>query len=242
MIDRADTNTAISDESRDTTPVKRRDRDSRRVRTRAALIQAGQALFGERSVDGVSIDDIVLAAKVSKGSFYNHFDDKNALAREIIALTRADAELLIAKANLDIADPAQRTARALCVYARVAVEDPERGRLIARLVTQELSPESPVNQGAVQDVAAGLAEGRFAIPTVEAGVLYILGIAQVLVARVLLEPSHAGAISITQQLVSLKLRGLGLSAIDADMIAARAADEIMRTPLARQIPSPAKTP
>jgi AcrR family transcriptional regulator len=242
VIDRVDKQAAMSGEIGDTAPIKRRDRDSRRVRTRAALIQAGQALFSERSVEGVSIDDIVEAAKVSKGSFYNHFEDKNALAREIIAGTRADAERLITKANMDIADPAQRTARALCVYARVAVEDPERGRLIARLVTQELSPESPVNQGAVLDVAAGLAEARFAIPTVEAGVLYILGIAQVLIARVLVEPSHAGVISITQQLISLKLRGLGLSAIEADRISARAADEILRAPLARQNAPSTKPP
>lgn len=237
MTDRVVKEEGAPGQNQEGAPARRRDKDSRRVRTRAALIQAGQALFSERSVDGVSIDDIVAAAKVSKGSFYNHFDDKNALAREIIAGTRADAEGLIAKANVDIADPAQRTARALCVYARVAVEDPERGRLIARLVTQELSPESPVNQGAVLDVAAGLAEARFAIPTVEAGVLYILGIAQVLIARVLLEPTHAGAISITQQLISLKLRGLGLAAVEADRIAARAADEILRAPLARQNPS-----
>ena len=240
-MDRLDKHAAAA-ETRDSPHGKHRDRDSRRVRTRAALIQAGQALFSERSIDGVSIDDIVAAAKVSKGSFYNHFDDKNALAREIIAGTRAEAERLIATANVDIADPAQRTARALCVYARVAVEDPERGRLIARLVTQELSPESPVNQGAVLDVAAGLAEARFSIPTVEAGVLYILGIAQVLIARVLLEPSHAGAISITQQLISLKLRGLGLAAIEADRIAARAADEILRAPLALQKQPASKSP
>ena len=40
--------------------------DRRRIRTRAALLRAGQALFAERSVDGVSIDDIVAAAEIYK--------------------------------------------------------------------------------------------------------------------------------------------------------------------------------
>ena len=33
--------------------------DRRRIRTRAALIAAGQTLFAQRSVDGVSIDEIM---------------------------------------------------------------------------------------------------------------------------------------------------------------------------------------
>ncbi len=51
-------------------------RSERSERTRAALIAAGRRLFCERPVDAVAIDDIVQAAEVSKGSFYNHFDDR----------------------------------------------------------------------------------------------------------------------------------------------------------------------
>ena len=63
--------------------------DRRRVRTRAALLRAGASLFATRSVDGVSIDDIVAAADVAKGSFYNHFPDKEALAAELSDAARA---------------------------------------------------------------------------------------------------------------------------------------------------------
>ena len=54
-------------------------RIERAERTRAALVAAGQRLFCERPVDAVAIDDIVQAADVSKGSFYNHFPDRDAL-------------------------------------------------------------------------------------------------------------------------------------------------------------------
>ena len=99
--------------------------DRRRVRTRAALLRAGQQLFSERSVDGVSIDDIVAAAQVAKGSFYNHFPDKDALAQALADQARASVETTAAIAGAGVADPAERVARALCVFVRQAVEHPK---------------------------------------------------------------------------------------------------------------------
>src|SRR5690349_6429998 len=92
--------------------------DRRRVRTRAALLEAGRTLFASRSVDGVTIDDIVAAADVAKGSFYNHFPDKEALARELADRARAGAEALAARLGAGVADPAERVARAVCGFAR----------------------------------------------------------------------------------------------------------------------------
>lgn len=203
-------------------------KDGRRERTRAALVQAGQTLFADRSVDAVSVDDIVQAACVSKGSFYNHFDDKDALAREVVTLVRASVEARIAATNIDIRDPARRSARAMCVYARIALDEPERGRLMAKLLTQDISAEAAINRGVVEDTGAGLAEGRYVFSTVEMGVIFTLGVTQALVARVLSERSRLGALSVAQQLITLKLRGLGLPALEAELIAAQAADEIIR--------------
>ena len=88
--------------------------DRRRARTRAALLQAGQSLFAAQSVDAVSIDDIVLAADVAKGSFYNHFADKDALAREVAVTVRGEVEAQVDLANAGVADPVMRMARAPC--------------------------------------------------------------------------------------------------------------------------------
>ena len=41
-------------------------------------------LFTERGFSGCSVQDITDAAGVPKGSFYNHFKSKEALAAEII--------------------------------------------------------------------------------------------------------------------------------------------------------------
>jgi len=132
--------------------------DSRRARTRAALLQAGQSLFAARSVDAVSIDDIVMAADVAKGSFYNHFTDKDALAREIAVAVRAEAEADVDLANAGIAEPALRMARGQAVFVRYALRNPERARAMMRLFAGATLPNAPMNRGLRADIESGLAK------------------------------------------------------------------------------------
>jgi AcrR family transcriptional regulator len=47
--------------------------------TRQALLQAARTLFGERGYAATSLDEIVSAAKVTKGALYHHYDGKQEL-------------------------------------------------------------------------------------------------------------------------------------------------------------------
>ena len=51
---------------------------------REAIQEAGTKLFTERGFNASSVKDITEAAGVPKGSFYNHFKSKEALAAEIV--------------------------------------------------------------------------------------------------------------------------------------------------------------
>jgi len=51
---------------------------------RKAVQKAGTKLFTERGFNASSVKDITDAAGVPKGSFYNHFRSKEALAAEIV--------------------------------------------------------------------------------------------------------------------------------------------------------------
>lgn len=203
-------------------------RNPRAERTRSALIVAGRRLFSEKPLDAVTVDDIVQAAEVGKGSFYNHFPDREALLRAISAEIRAGVERAVSRANGEVTDPPVRMARAVCTYLRYAVDDPERAGVLARIQSGLTSLSSPLNRGIVDDIASGLASGRFAVPTVEAGVLYVLGVTQISFVRILQEPTANVAVGIAQQMCALVLRGLGLPAAEADLIAAQASDEIVR--------------
>jgi TetR/AcrR family transcriptional repressor of nem operon len=59
--------------------------------TRALLLEAGIQTFSKAGFNGCSVQDITEAAGVPKGSFYNYFDSKEALAAEAVAHYWADA-------------------------------------------------------------------------------------------------------------------------------------------------------
>lgn len=203
-------------------------RNPRAERTRAALIAAGRRLFSERAVDAVTVDDIVQTAEVGKGSFYNHFTDREALVRAISAEIRAGVERAVGRANAEVEDPAHRMARAVCTYLRYALDEPERAGVLVRIHSGHTSMTAPLNRGLVDDIAKGLAAGRFAVPTLESGALYVMGVTQLALVRVVQEPTQSLAVSLAQQMCALLLRGLGLPGAEADLIAAQASDEIVR--------------
>jgi AcrR family transcriptional regulator len=198
--------------------------DRRRARTREALLRAGVSLFAIRPVDAVSIDEIVEAADVAKGSFYNHFPDKDSLAREIAEQVRRGVEDLVANVNRDVADPAERVARALCAFARQTIDHPQRLRAGLRLFPAGSVPDAPMNRGVRADIQAGLAAGRFDGVTLEVGVLMAVGVLQIAVARALERDGSAPVVS--RGLAFGLLRGLGLPSDEARAIAAKASADL----------------
>ena len=200
----------------------------RAARTKAALMAAGRRLLSQRPIDAVTVDDIVQAAEVGKGSFYNHFTDREALARAITTQIRASIESAVARANAGVDDPARRMARAICTYLRYALDEPEPAGVLLHIHSGHTSLTAPLNHGLVEDIETGLATGRFDVATVESGVLYVLGVTQLALVRIVQQPNPAFAISLSQQMCALVLKGLGLPKAEADQIAAQASDEIVR--------------
>jgi AcrR family transcriptional regulator len=200
----------------------------RAERTREALIRAGRKLFAEQPVDAVAIDDIVRAADVAKGSFYNHFPDKDALVRSVTGEIRAGVERSVGRANEGVEDPARRVARAFCIYIRYAVDDPVRAAVLVRVYSGLTAMDAPLNQGLVEDVSTGLSAGRFTVATVETGVLLIMGVGSVSLMRTIQSPVLSMAIPLAQQMGALLLRGLGVASAEAEALAAQASDEVVR--------------
>ncbi len=200
----------------------------RSARTKAALMAAGRRLFSQHPIDAVTVDDIVQAAEVGKGSFYNHFADREALARAIASQIRSSVESAIARANAGVEDPARRLARAVCTYLRFALDEPEQAGVLVHIHSGHTSLNAPLNRGLVEDLETGLASGRFEVATVESGTLYVLGVTQLALVRIVQESNPGFAISLSQQMCALVLRGLGVSGPEADKIAAQVSDAIVR--------------
>lgn len=59
-------------------------RDTNRLKKSQAIRDAALTLFLARGVEGVSVDDIMKAAQMAKGSFYRYFADQAALMEELM--------------------------------------------------------------------------------------------------------------------------------------------------------------
>lgn len=198
-----------------------------RVRTRNALLVAGQRLFATKPLEGVSIDDIVAAADVAKGSFYNHFTDKEGLADAIVELVQRDFEHEIALANDNVADAASRITRALAVMINYARLHPDRFQAMLNLTKRHTNPEAPLNAGVASDIRSGLKSKRFNALTVETGVLVVLGLISITVNHLMMSESSTPPRELASEMGAAILRALGMSADESARVARQACADLL---------------
>ena len=97
--------------------------------TRTALIEAARPLFAERGFADVATEEIVAAARVTRGALYYHFEDKRDLFRAVYA--EVDRELVegIARVALAESDPWQRLIAGFDAFLDACV-DPALQRIV----------------------------------------------------------------------------------------------------------------
>jgi TetR/AcrR family transcriptional repressor of nem operon len=137
--------------------------------TRTSLLDSAERLISERGYNGVGVKDIVDAAGVPKGSFYSHFDSKEALGVEVVDRYWDAAETRHQALLEDTAVPPQERIRAF--FAALADDHELREFTVGCLLggmALELSNTSPKTRASVSRlferwedrVAATLAEAQ----------------------------------------------------------------------------------
>ena len=195
----------------------------RAARTRAALIAAGFELLAERPIDAIPIDDVVARAGVAKGSFFNHFRDKSAFASAIGDEVRLELELRIAASNAGVADPLTRIAGGMSTGAVFALAKPKRTIVLLRSHASSTLSSHPLNRGLAEDMDAALAAGLVREEARGGGVLYWLGLCQILMANLVEHrPASDAARAALDTMLVLGLTGLGAAPERARAIADKA--------------------
>lgn len=196
------------------------DLSPRAARTRSALIDAGFDLLVERPIDAIPIDDIVARAGVAKGSFFNHFADKQDFASAIAAEVRLELEALVSKANASIANPIERIAGGMRVGAEFALNNPKRTAVLLRSHASSTMRAHPLNSGLVSDFADAQTQGQLRAEATESGVLFWLGLCQALMANLVeRRPNREEAEHRIGEMIILGLSGLGVAGALASEIA-----------------------
>ena len=196
--------------------------EPRRLRTRAALLHAGAELLADRSIDAIAINEIVDHAGVAKGSFFNHFADKDDFADAVAFGIRQAVEVRIDAANEGVTDPARRVARGIRGFVEFALTEPRDARVMLRRASRAAHADHPLNRGLRTDLAAGATSGQFRILSIDASILYVIGVCQALLAAVVeRDLEHDVAERLTREVLTMLLSGLGMNAKDAEHIAGR---------------------
>lgn len=106
-----------------------RNRDAQSENTRALLLGVARKLFARRGYPDVSVDEIVQAARVTKGALYHHFRDKQELFHGVVEqIQQAIRERLIAAASMP-GDAVSRLRAACHAYLDACTEE-EVGRIV----------------------------------------------------------------------------------------------------------------
>ena len=108
-------------------------KQSRTQRTREALLGAGYELMRGRSIEAIPIDELIAVAGVGKGSFFNHFGDKDGFKAAVALQVRSEIETQVGRANEDEQDPLVRLAGGMREVTRYACLNPKRAVAVLRM-------------------------------------------------------------------------------------------------------------
>ena len=189
----------------------------KRARTRAQLMEGAKALLAERPIEAVTVDDVVTAAAVAKGTFYYHFRDLEDLAATLARDIAHGFDELIRPGRLAFPDPLERVCRGLMAFLDKAIDDPRWGRLVLNGPAPAELGRS-VRHNLTADLMAAREAGKLGLEEVELAADLVIGIWRE-VTRAIVEGRLAeGGVDTA---CAAMLRALGLTRSEAKAVTAR---------------------
>ena len=142
----------------------REARGTRRKReTRARLLAAALALVATKGVEHVTINEITEAADVGFGSFYNHFESKDALHAALFDWVFEEFGEQLDALVSGVSDPAEVVAAGVRHTLMRARREPVWGSFLIREGLSERALRDGLGRRLKRDSEAGIAAGRFAV-------------------------------------------------------------------------------
>lgn len=193
----------------------------KKERTRRQLVDAAIEEIA-RSGEAFTVLDVTKRADVSNGTFYNYFDDRDALLDAVIgevlvAFTDTSAELVA------IEDPVQRFATITALVLEHNAANPQLATVLLRMQSLTLSDALDVDpfEHLRSDLDEAFAAGRLRRQPTDAAIDLVTGT----LFRATLRLTTVGADrSYRQDVVRLLLEAFGLDADEAASISSDAVD------------------
>jgi AcrR family transcriptional regulator len=135
---------------------------AKRTRTRATILDAARQCYANGAV---TVDAVMQAAGLAKGTFYVHFEDLPSLEAELGATLIAELDERLQPARLAVSDPLTRLATATTILLCDLASAPARARLAAHAVDDIPIVSRGVLVRLREDLAAAQAAGCLALPS-----------------------------------------------------------------------------
>jgi AcrR family transcriptional regulator len=194
-------------------------RERRKLEARERLLAAARQVLAESGEANLRIGDVTAMADIGFGTFYSHFESKEALVEAVLTEVMAGAAAAIGSRALEFDDPAETASFAYRRFVRFAVDSPELAAVLTKLDDADALFEQSLLPYARKTLERGIERGRFDIADLELALLSVSAAAFAAIKGVL-----AGRISADADAVGaeMMLRAFGLRAADAREIAHRA--------------------
>ncbi|MGD9942867.1 MAG: TetR/AcrR family transcriptional regulator [Burkholderiaceae bacterium] len=187
----------------------------RRERTRLQLLTSAIDIFNDKGPDATVIDDLIAAAGVSRGTFYNHFKTTSELLTELASRMSDEVLAVVDPMVLQREDHVERFAVGMRLYMRTALRYPQWGRFMTQVGTRVAARGQLIDQYVTRDLRAAREHKRLNVPDVDVARDLALGAIFYGIETMLSEPTRR---NYAESLIRHVLIGLGLDAAEASRI------------------------
>jgi AcrR family transcriptional regulator len=143
---------------------EREPRGARRRReTRSRLLEAALKLMAEKGMEGVAINEITEAADVGFGSFYNHFESKDAIYAALVEWVFEEFADALDRLLSKITDPAEVVSAAVRHTLLHAQRERVWGQFLIREGFSARALQGGLGMRLLRDVQKGIAAKRFTV-------------------------------------------------------------------------------
>lgn len=182
--------------------------ERRRHDMRRRLLESAVLVFAEKGFGSAVIDDVIVEAGVSRGTFYKYFPstrDVMVAASEELA---NDLMALVEQRVVDIGDPALRIATGLRLFIATTMRFPLFARFIRATGLEAAGPTTLIYEFLPPHLTEGISRGQFTDAPLPVSLDLITGAVLLCVARV---AEDSGDETHSRHVVASILRGLGMT-------------------------------
>lgn len=196
---------------------------ARRQKMRMRLIESAFVVFSEKGIDASVIDDVISAAAVSRGTFYNYFRTNSDLVVAIGESLSNEIVSLIEERIGGLEDPVEILATGLRLFLHTAYEFPYFARFIWRAGFNIDAAGHLVHEYVPRHIWRSMERKSFQVEDISTALEIILGI---MLAAVYSISTRSPGVAYAERMVAHALLALGVSADEAARLVALPLPEI----------------